>query len=444
MTEMKNNIRQRSNGTWEGRYYDVDSKHQSLYGRTKAIVKDKLAEKRAEIAQGTSITETDLTVEQWGWEWMKTFKAGKVKHSTLDNYESDFRLHVVPYIGNVKLKGLTTLMVQRVYILLEKEGLSPKSIRNVHGMLHGMLDKAMKRDLTRKNVSKNCELPHIQQHEMHPLTKEEMGMFMNLAKDDEYYLMMRFDFFTGLRESELIGLTWDCVDFEKHTLRVYRQFVRIASGPDKGKMMYTPLKNGKERTITLTTTAMAVLQEAKRKQSEQRLRAGSSWHNEYNMIFTRNGMFVRFKTLYVHFKAIVKRMGRPGVRFHDVRHPYVKHTTKIFSLRLMDFQAQAYPDARRKTRGACQLLRVGQSRSPVSPLCNRKRFSCLPPQSKMSWILYAISMRLSGYTSTRSISSSASSVVSVSASKIALDASLRLSCRACSSCFFFACANTAA
>ena len=132
------------------------------------------------------------------------------------------------------------------------------------------------------------------------------------------------------------------------------------------------------------------------------------------------------------------------ITFHGLRHPYVKHTTKIFSLRLMDFQAQAYPDARRKTRGACQLLRVGQSRSPVRPLCNRKRFSCLPPQSKMSWILYAISMRLSGYTSTRSISSSASSVVSVSASKIALDASMRLSCRACSSCFCFACANTAA
>lgn len=323
MPNMKNNIRQRSNGTWEGRYYDVDGKQHSLYGHTKAIVKDKLAEKRAEIAQGFSITETDLTVEQWGWEWMNTFKAGKVKHSTLDNYESDFRLHVVPFIGNVKLKDLTTLMVQRVYILLEKEGLSPKSIRNVHGMLHGMLDKAMKMDLIRKNVSQNCELPRIQQHEMHPLTKEEMGMFMKLAKDDEYYLMMRFDFFTGLRESELIGLTWDCVDFEKHTLRVYRQFVRIASGVDKGKMMYTPLKNGKERTITLTTTAMTVLQEAKRKQSAQRLRAGSSWHNEYNMIFTRaNGMFVRFKTLYVHFKDIVKDMGRPEVRFHDVRHTY--------------------------------------------------------------------------------------------------------------------------
>ena len=63
------------------------------------------------------------------------------------------------------------------------------------------------------------------------------------------------------------------------------------------------------------------------------------------------------------------------ITFHGLRHPYVKHTTKIFSLRLMDFQAQAYPDARRKTRGACQLHRGGQSQSPVRPLCNRKRFS---------------------------------------------------------------------
>ena len=94
-------------------------------------------------------------------------------------------------------------------------------------------------------------------------------------------------------------------------------------------------------------------------------------------------------------KKILKDAGLEHLRFHDLCHPYVKHTTKIFSLRLMAFQAQAYPDARRKTRGACQLHRGGQSRSPVRPLCNRKRFSCLPPQAKMSWILYAISMRLS-------------------------------------------------
>ena len=173
---------------------------------------------------------------------------------------------------------------------------------------------------------------------------------------------------------------------------------------------------------------------------------GNCYNYEYDGFVFVDELGERMRANYLTsaFPKFLESHGLRRMRFHDLRHPYVKHTTKIFSLRLMDFQAQAYPDARRKTRGACQLLRVGQSRSPVRPLCNRKRFSCLPPQSKMSWILYAISMRLSGYTSTRSISSSASSVVSVSASKIALDASMRLSCRACSSCFCFACANTAA
>ena len=173
---------------------------------------------------------------------------------------------------------------------------------------------------------------------------------------------------------------------------------------------------------------------------------GNCYDHEYDGFVFVDELGERMRANYLTsaFPKFLESHGLRRMRFHDLRHPYVKHTTKIFSLRLMDFQAQAYPDARRKTRGACQLHQGGQSQSPVRPLCNRKRFSCLPPQSKISRILYAISIRLSGYTSTRSISSSASSVVSVSASKIALDASFRLSCRTCSSCFCFACANTAA
>lgn len=161
-------------------------------------------------------------------------------------------------------------------------------------------------------------------------------------------------------------------------------------------------------------------------------------------VFSLSSIPAEPRTIQRRFKRFMDRLGITGIHFHTLRHPYVKRTTKIFSLRLMDFQAQAYPDAPRKTHGACQLHQGEQSRSSVYPLCNRKQFPCLPPQSKTSRILYAISMRLSGYTSPRSISSSASSVVSVSASKIALDASLRLSCRARSSCFCFACAITAA
>ena len=283
--------------------------------------------------------------------------------------------------------------------------------------------------LVTKNPTQGCALPKAERKEMQTLPVEQLTSFLREAKDSGVFALYYIDLTTGLRRGELLGLKWSDIDLEKGDLRVQRQIGRI-----DGKIIEMPLKTKNAyRTLPLSADAINVLM-------QQRRKTGNS---EWVFLSPTGGPMSPDSVLHM-LHRILKRAGLPKVRFHDLRHPYVKHTTKIFSLRLMDFQAQAYPDARRKTRGACQLLRVGQSRSPVRPLCNRKRFSYLPPQSKMSWILYAISMRLSGYTSTRSINSSASSVVSVSASKIALDASLRLSCRACSSCFFFACANTAA
>ena len=258
-------------------------------------------------------------------------------------------------------------------------------------------------------------------------TKDEYLKFIDAMMDKPLsFYAFEMLYWCGIREGELLALTPADFDFQKRTVTISKSYQRI-SGRD---VITTPKTEKSNRTITMPRFLVEEIQEYLAMQYDIGL-------NDRLFPITKN-------YLYREMQRGCKETGVKSIRIHDLRHPYVKHTTKIFSLRLMDFQAQAYPDARRKTRGACQLLRVGQSRSPVRPLCNRKRFSCLPPQSKMSWILYAISMRLSGYTSTRSISSSASSVVSVSASKIALDASMRLSCRACSSCFCFACANTAA
>ena len=264
------------------------------------------------------------------------------------------------------------------------------------------------------------------------LTDEQLERFVEIIREDAVW----YDFFyteltTGLRRGEICGLQWRDFDADDGRLKICRA-VHEERG---GKLTTWDTKTSAgARTITLPPSTVELLRERKKSALTEWI-FPHPWKPEQP---------THPSTAYDRLKALLKRAELPDIRFHGLHHPYVKHTTKIFSLRLMNFQAQAYPDAQRKTRGACQLHRGEQSRSSVRPLCNRKQFPCLSPQSKISRILYAISMRLSGYTSTRSISSSASSVVSVSASKIALDASLRLSCRACSSCFCFACANTAA
>ena len=408
----------------------------SITGKTQKEVREKMQAAAVAVDSGTYIQPERMTVSEWLDIWTAEYLGG-VKPNTARIYRNNVKRHIKPALGAVRLPELRPHMIQAFINRLE---LAPASVRLAYKVLYQALKKAVALHYIPQNPAEGCTLPRLEQAEIHPLDDEQTTALLNAAQGTEVEQLIKTALFTGCRLSELLGLTWDCVG--RDTITISKQ---LAQPEQRADGPFISPKNGKSRTLTPAPLVLDALKAQKRMQTAARIKAGPLWDNSYNLVFTtETGAPFDPWRAEAAFKSVLAAAELHGIRFHDLRHPYVKHTTKIFSLRLMDFQAQAYPDARRKTRGACQLLRVGQSRSPVRPLCNRKRFSCLPPQSKMSWILYAISMRLSGYTSTRSINSSASSVVSVSASKIALDASLRLSCRACSSCFCFACANTAA
>ena len=440
-------VRQRKDGRWEGRVvigYDDSGlpKTKNVLAKTKRECQEKLRQlTEGMVGRNDRKVKSDMLFGDWLCYWYENHSKPTLRASTQDNYENVIHNHVLPEIGKIPLNKLSQNDLQQFYGRLKKNGrkrlteqygagLSDRMVRMCHAVCRSALERAVRDDLLRTNPAIGCKLPPKKAKEMQVLDREELQKFLIQAQADGYYELFLLDLCTGLRRGELIALQWDDLNFETGVLTVNKQAYTV-----NGELQIIPPKTkASVRKLVLPPAVLAVLREYRKK-------VDSRWMFPSPVKADRPitpGVARR------RLQTILERADCKRVRFHDLRHPYVKHTTKIFSLRLMDFQAQAYPDARRKTRGACQLLRVGQSRSPVRPLCNRKRFSCLPPQSKMSWILYAISMRLSGYTSTRSISSSASSVVSVSASKIALDASFRLSCRACSSCFCFACANTAA
>ena len=389
----------------------------------------------------------DILFADYMEKWLDIIKSS-VAVPTFASYSTTVKKIVAPYFREkeVTLKNLTAKDIQEFY-LSELERVSPSSVIHYHANIHKALKYAVKIDLIDVNPADKVERPKKDRYVGSFYDADEVNALFEAAKGSKLELPILFGAFYGLRRSEAIGLKWDAIDFDQNTITI-RHTVTSCDLDGKRVLVASDTTKTKSsmRTLPLVPFMRERLLTLKEEQQENRRLCGRSYIKDYLEYVCVNEIGDLIKPHYVteSFPKLLKAKGMRQIRYHDLRHPYVKHTTKIFSLRLMDFQAQAYPDARRKTRGACQLHRGGQSRSPVRPLCNRKRFSCLPPQAKMSWILYAISMRLSGYTSTRSISNSASSVVSVSASKIALDASLRLSCRACSSCFCFACANTAA
>ena len=371
-----------------------------------------------------------------------------IELSTYSGYEQQLNNPIAPYFREHPV-ALCDLTKQDILAFYEKEleRVKPTTVKHYHALIHGALNYAVDKNLIPSNPADRIIISKPEPFKGDYYLDSEVLNLFEVIKGHKIELVVLLTAFYGLRRSEVIGLKWSAFDFNHNCFSIRHTVTTCNVKGERVTIKKDKAKNKSSlRTYPLIPFLKERLLEAKKQQEENRKLCGRAYNKEYLGYVCVDVIGNLIKPNYVSstFGKLLAKNNLRHIRFHDLRHPYVKHTTKIFSLRLMDFQAQAYPDARRKTRGACQLHRVGQSRSPVRPLCNRKRFSCLPPQSKMSWILYAISMRLSGYTSTRSISSSASSVVSVSASKIALDASMRLSCRACSSCFFFACANTAA
>ena len=411
-------------------------------GKARQIMLDMLGEKPEQAAP------PDMLFSDAVRRWLEDVRH-RVDEVTYQGYEVQARAHILPYFDDLQIRlcdvdGETLQTYINVKAKFGRSdghgGLSAVSLRQHKNVLNQTLKLAQRDGLIKTNPADLVVMPHAAQFTGTFYTEAQMRDLLTAVKNERLYPIIYVTALYGLRRSEVLGLKWDSINFAMQTLTIRHTVARVTKVVEKNKT-----KNASSfRSFPLTDDAVRLFKILLQQEQIYRNHFGKDYiDNDY--VFTWEDGHPYSPDYVSHtFHKLLKKYDLPHIRFHDLRHPYVKHTTKIFSLRLMDFQAQAYPDARRKTRGACQLHRGGQSRSPVRPLCNRKRFSCLPPQSKMSWILYAISMRLSGYTSTRSISSSASSVVSVSASKIALDASLRLSCRACSSCFCFACANTAA
>lgn len=177
------------------------------------------------------------------------------------------------------------------------------------------------------NVAEGIVLPQIERKSPNPLTDVQLAQFVNRIKFHEKRDIFLFALLTGLRESEIIGLTIDCFNNEENTLNVYRQ---LNYNNRKHIYEFTSLKNSKSRVLSLTQQAHDIL---------ERLCSDTSTYNIDNFIFkNRNNKHFTPAALYNSLKKVVKSIGYPKVTFHDLR-----HTHAVLSLKAgMDIKTLQY------------------------------------------------------------------------------------------------------
>lgn len=289
-----------------------------VYGKTKNEVKSKIDRLEEEKHKGILVpsVKANYTLRDWCDDWYEIY-AKDYSLNSQRKYKGLIKNYIVPSLGHVQLSKLTTMQCQQFINHLKHEtGLHNNTLNQLITFFKTLLNKAVILGHIGKNPAQYLEVPKRVKPKLNHLSEDETFIFLARCGSETLDNLCKLAVYTGMRESELMALTWDNLVGNK--LIVDHQFGRLKTD----ETFYKP-KNKKARVIGLSKSALKVLEDQRRYQTELRLKTGKEFRNDLDLVFTDvKGKRLVPNSIYRHFKKICSKIGLEGIRFHDLRHTY--------------------------------------------------------------------------------------------------------------------------
>jgi len=293
---------------------------------TKKDAEKRLAELLHQLDTGTFMKPGKISLAEYLERWLKDYVWPNLAPRTAEGYEHIIRRHLIPSLGSIVLAQLKPEHLQRYYSEKlsngrcdSKGGLSAKTVRHHHVTLHDALQSAVKWGLLSRNPADAVSPPHFQRAEMHTMTEDDIQVLLEAAQSTPYYALFYTALFTGMRRSELLGLSWCNVDLIMCQISVTRSLHHLRNGDINFRQ---PKTARGRRTIALPPSAVLVLQEHKEKQSAARVMLGTTLNNDDLVFSDLNGRPLLPDTISHAWLKLAKRCKLNGIRLHDARHTH--------------------------------------------------------------------------------------------------------------------------
>jgi integrase len=246
---------------------------------------------------------------------------------TVERHRELARLHVVPYLGGMRLQQLAPVHLSDLYARLLREGrrdgrpggLAPRTVGHVHRTVHRALRQAVRWQLLARNPAADLELPTVPKSEMVTLTREQARTLLDAAKARPLmYWLVLLGVATGARLGELLALTWADVDLDAGTVRIGWSR-RIVGGRMEVK---APKTDAGVRTVALGPTAVAALKRLRVEQAGRRLVLGGDYDAQADLVICKpDGRPYRPDAASTMFRKFVDGAGLPrAVHVQTLRH----------------------------------------------------------------------------------------------------------------------------
>ena len=289
----------------------------------KTRAEDMLMAARTEFVAGEAAIDRDMPFSSYLVQWMEIARS-TLQPNTAAGYASMIQNPIAPYFQQrgITLGGLQAVDIQMFYTSQLKR-VSANTVIHYHAIIHRALKYAVKTDLIDVNPADKVERPRKDRFTASFYDGNEVNRLFQVARGTPLELPVMLAAFYGLRRSEVVGLKWDAIDFEKKTIAI-RHTVTVCA--EKGRRIEVAADTTKtassRRTLPLAPAFQTKLAALKEQQEKNRILCGRSYCTDYLGYVLVDAMGNRLKLSYIStaFPALLKRNGLRPIRFHDLRH----------------------------------------------------------------------------------------------------------------------------
>lgn len=297
-----------SDGRWIGRVRGPDGRTHHVTGTDRDDVVARMLELRSALMTSSS-PPTDGPLREHLERWFAETGSARYRPTTFRTNLSQARIHILPVLGDRQLSSIVPSDVQRLVDGMTRKGYAAQTTKNVAHILSVVMRSAAADRLITDNPCRYVRLPRREAPVLPSMSTDEMLAFLEASRGTELWPAWALAFATGMRLGELCGLRWSDWDREAHTISVDGQWYRLRSGRTT-RYVRQPGKTANSRRVlhlpSLGTEALTV----------QLAQATSA-----KVIFARpSGHPFNPQWLSNRWRATLKAMGLPHVRFHSIRH----------------------------------------------------------------------------------------------------------------------------
>ena len=305
-----------------------------------------LARLRAEFEPPKEVGDlsSDMLFADYLLEWLEIAK-GRLAVATYSSYAAMIKKPVGPYFRqrNLTLRELEARHLQMFYSEMLRK-VKPNTVIHYHAIIHSALKYAVKTDMLVQNVADKVDRPKKNSFQPVFLSAEEMQKLFEAFRGTKLELPVLVAAFYGFRRGEVLGLKWDAIDFERGTISVIRTVTTITVDGKQTEIEQQSAKTKSSlRTLPLIGSFREYFLQVKEAQELNKQVCGNCYNHEYDGFVFVDELGERMRANYLTsaFPKFLEDHGLRRMRFHDLRHPYVKPTTKKFASFLKFFRAAA-------------------------------------------------------------------------------------------------------